>query len=201
MNRKEIKEKAKSMVKDNKWLILKPLALIWLISFGVGFVCGFMGLSKATTSIITDICSVVTGILGGAYYAYLLKFVRTGSASIDDVINCFKEKWLKIFIVTLLVGIFIFLWSLLFIIPGIVATYAYTWAVILVIDKDMEPKEAIKESKSIMKGYKWDYFVFELSFFGWILLSIFTFGILFIWLVPYIMVANILYYEALTNKN
>lgn len=201
MNRREIKEKAKSMVKGNKWLILKPLALIWLISFGVGFVCGFIGLSKTTTSIITDLCSVVTGILGSAYYAYLLKFVRTGSASIDDVINCFKEKWLKIFIVTLLVGIFTFLWSLLFIIPGIVATYAYVWAVVLVIDKDMEPKEAIKASKFMMNGYKWDYFVFELSFFGWILLSIFTFGILFIWLVPYITVANMLYYEALTNKN
>ena len=101
----------------------------------------------------------------------------------------------------MLVGIFTFLWSLLFIIPGIVATYAYTWAVVLVIDKDMEPKEAIKESKFMMNGYKWDYFVFELSFFGWILLSIFTFGILFIWLVPYITVANMLYYEALTNKN
>ena len=151
MNRREIKEKAKEMIKGNKWLILKPIAFIWLISFAVGFICGFMGLNADITSLITDICSLVTGILGSAYYAYLLKFVRTGTANINDVIECFKEKWLKIFIASILVAIFTFLWSLLFIIPGIIASYAYTWAIVLVIDKDIEPKEAIKpNSENLM---------------------------------------------------
>lgn len=201
MSRKEIKERAKKIIKGNLWLVLKPLALIILIEFGIGFVCGLMGLKEEITELIIDISTTITGILASAYYAYILKFVRTGSAEISDIIECFKEKWLKIFTTSLLVGIFVFLWSLLFVIPGIIASYAYIWAIILVIDKDLEPKEAIKESKSMMNGHKWDYFVFELSFTGWIILSVFTLGILWIWLIPYVAVANVLYYEELNKQN
>lgn len=201
MNRKEIKEKAKSIVKGNKWLILKPLAFIALVEFVIGFIYGMIGEEKLIISLITDICSVVTGILGAAYYAYLLKFIRTGSADINDIIKCFKEKWLEIFIAVLLVTIFTFLWSLLFIIPGIIASYAYIFATVLVIDKDMKAKDAITESKKMMNGYKWDYFVFELSFLGWILLGVLTLGILYVWVVPYVTVSNLLYYEELLKKN
>ena len=42
-----------------------------------------------------------------------------------------------------------------------------------------------------------DYFVFELSFFGWILLGLVTFGIAYIWVVPYMEVDNVMYYEEL----
>ena len=48
-----------------------------------------------------------------------------------------------------------------------------------------------------MKGYKADYFVFMLSFLGWILLGVLTLGILYIWLYPYMETAKILYYEKL----
>ena len=48
-----------------------------------------------------------------------------------------------------------------------------------------------------MNGYKMDYFMLVLSFFGWLLLGIFTLGILYIWLVPYMNVTFILYYEEL----
>ena len=50
-----------------------------------------------------------------------------------------------------------------------------------------------------MKGYKGDYFVFLLSFIGWFLLVPFTLGIILIWLLPYILVAQIIYYEKLSE--
>lgn len=59
----------------------------------------------------------------------------------------------------------------------------------------------LKKSWSMMKGYKWNYLVFTLSFLGWILLSPFTLFILLIWLVPYMEVAIILYYEKLKDAN
>jgi len=49
----------------------------------------------------------------------------------------------------------------------------------------------------MMNRYKRDYFVFGLSFFGWILLGIFTLGLLYIWLIPYMMTAEVLYYDEL----
>ena len=47
------------------------------------------------------------------------------------------------------------------------------------------------------KCYKWGYFTFELSFIGWILLIGFTFGIAMIWVMPFILIAQTLYYDEL----
>ena len=52
-----------------------------------------------------------------------------------------------------------------------------------------------------MNGYKWDYFVFQLSFIGWILLGVITAGIAYIFICPYINVATVLYYEELKKVN
>ncbi len=43
----------------------------------------------------------------------------------------------------------------------------------------------MKESKSLMKGHKLDLFLLWLSFIGWVILAILTFGIGFLWLSPY----------------
>ena len=78
---------------------------------------------------------------------------------------------------------------------------AYTFVLYLIVDKDYAVgPDALKASREMMKGYKWDYFVFELSFIGWIILGVFTLGILYIWLIPYMQVASVLYYEKLLAK-
>ena len=46
--------------------------------------------------------------------------------------------------------------------------------------------ECINESKLMTNGYKMDLFVLSLSFIGWALLGVITFGIAFIWVIPYI---------------
>lgn len=202
MDRKEIKAQAREKIKNNKWLILKPLLIVMAIEFVIGFIEGFFGVKEnelSLVSLITSLISLAVTIYSAAYYVYLLKFVRNENPTLNDVFECFKEKWLDILVTSLLIVIFVFLWSLLFVIPGIVASIAYTWALILVVDKGMKPTEAIRRSKEIMNGHKWDYFKFCLSFIGWILLTPFTFGILLIWLIPYIMVAEMLYYEKLVN--
>ena len=55
----------------------------------------------------------------------------------------------------------------------------------------------VKKSKEMMLGYKNDYFLFMLSFTGWILFSILTLGIGLIYVIPYITVCQALYYEEL----
>ena len=57
--------------------------------------------------------------------------------------------------------------------------------------------ETLKKAKKLMKGYKMNYFVFKLSFIGWNILAILTFGILYIWLVPYMVIAKTMYYDNL----
>ncbi len=67
----------------------------------------------------------------------------------------------------------------------------------ILADNELRPVETLKESWNLMKGYKLDYFIFNVSFIGWMILSFFSFGILAILVIPYIMTANTLYYENL----
>lgn len=92
-----------------------------------------------------------------------------------------------------------FLWSLLFIIPGIVKSYAYSMTPYLLADyPDIDPRQALKVSMAITKGRKAEIFIMQLSFLGWILLSGFTLGILYIVYVgPYYQISMAGLYQTL----
>ena len=79
----------------------------------------------------------------------------------------------------LVMGVFIFLWSLLLIIPGIIKALAYSMTpYILAENKTIGALDAITLSRRMTKGHKGKVFVMILSFIGWGLLSILTFGLL-----------------------
>lgn len=62
--------------------------------------------------------------------------------------------------------------------------------------------DVFKASWQMMKGWKWDFFLFQLSFFFWFLLGTLTFGIAYIYVVPYIGVATANYYHNIKkNQN
>lgn len=46
-------------------------------------------------------------------------------------------------------------------------------------------KEILDLSRMIMNGHKMDLFLLQLSFIGWHILSVFTLGILEIWILPW----------------
>ena len=52
-----------------------------------------------------------------------------------------------------------------------------------------------------MKGNKGNCFVLTLSFIGWAILAALTFGIGMLWLMPYIQVSMVCFYEHIINKN
>ena len=56
--------------------------------------------------------------------------------------------------------------------------------------KDLSVTEILALSHKMMKGHKFDYVILGLSFIGWYMLVPFTFGIVLIFLVPYMTVAN-----------
>ena len=98
------------------------------------------------------------------------------------------DWWLNI-----LIAIFTFLWSLLFIIPGIVKAYSYAMTPYIVHDNpEMPVRECIRQSQRMMKGYKMKLFLLDLSFIGWILLGIFSFGIGLLWVLPYMETARMM---------
>ena len=59
----------------------------------------------------------------------------------------------------------------------------------------MKSEDAICLSQQIMNGKKAKLFCLDLSFIGWIILSVFTLGVGFIFLLPYISASHIAFYE------
>ena len=96
----------------------------------------------------------------------------------------------------LLMLLFTLLWTLLLIIPGIIAVLSYSMTFyILADDNSIGAMEAINKSKKMMNGYKWKYFCLGLRFIGWSLLCILTLGIGFLWLLPYMQVSMVKFYD------
>ncbi len=219
MNRVEIKNKAKEMIKGNKWFLWKPLIIIGLcigliegIAFGLD---SALGLTTTTTSEVLGVkvtntsggvISLIVGIfvsfastaLTIAYAHYVLSFIRGKKLELKDVVDFMKKHWVKAFIVSLLVDLIILGGLILLVIPGIIATFGLIFYQEVCADNtEMEAKEIVKKSWEMTKGHKMDIFVFCLSFLGWIILAPFTLGILYIWLMPYMIVAMTLAYEKL----
>lgn len=65
---------------------------------------------------------------------------------------------------------------------------------------NMSSSEVVNESARIMKGNRGKYILLGLSFIGWVILGIITFGIGFLWITPYIEIAEICFYEHLLGK-
>lgn len=100
----------------------------------------------------------------------------------------------------LLIFLFVFLWSLLLIIPGIIALLSYSMTFfILVDDHSLRAMEAMSKSKKMMHGHKWKLFCLGLRFIGWIILSILTLFLGFLWLFPYIQISKAKFYDDIKN--
>ena len=212
MNRKEIKELAKAKIKGNKWNLIWPMIIIGVISsivsrlFGGTITIDLNDLESLSTIHATPmqyggsiLSSLITGLLTAGFMAYVLDFVRKGKFDTSKIIETIKTKWVNILIADILVTIIVSLCFILLVVPGIIMSLAYAMVTFLVIDTDIAGNDALKKSREMMKGYKWDYFVFCLSFIGWILLIPLTLGIILIWLYPYMIVAYTIYYERLKN--
>ena len=202
MNRQEIKAKAKELAFNNKWVIWKPYLIIFGISFLFGLVMGYFGIDTehgigALLASALEIALIPASI---GYIYYVIKFVNGEVMDVKEALLSKYKLFGLILVTSIMVGLFTTLWTLLLIIPGLI--YAYKVSMVNYIladtaDENTSWKDIINQSKEMMNGYKMDYFIFGLSFFGWILLSIVTLGIAIIWVYPYMTVAQVMYYQEL----
>lgn len=110
--------------------------------------------------------------------------------------NTFDSNYFKKFVGVFLVNVLTVALCCLFIIPGIVFAYsAYFTFQIMIDNPNLKPSEAIKLSKKIVKGNRMELFIYDLSFIPWFILGFLTFGLAFIYSIPYKSTCDALYYE------
>lgn len=170
---------------------------IWLMSLVAGLI--YSAITGAASSFGLSI--VVVGSLNFGLSCIFLKLARgKNSVDLSDFFDGFK-----VFANTLVLGIlqslFILLWTLLFFFPGIIKSYSYSMSYYIMNDHpEYTPSQCLTESRRIMRGHKLDLFFLDLSFIGWMFVSMFTCGLGFLWLTPYMNMAHAEFYNRLVGS-
>jgi len=186
MNSRDYRAKARELFKTNGYAIPIITTLLVYAVIAVTSVVSFFILGPA--------------LVGLAYF--FLQSFRNEKSVLEDVVKPLTTNYITTFLAIIVKGIFIFLWSLLFVIPGIIKAYSYAMVeYILADDNDITTMDAIERSKQMMYGHKWRLFKLQLSFIGWIILSFFTFGILLIYVIPYMQAAIAAFYLDIAGEN
>ena len=146
-----------------------------------------------------------------AYQVFLSNVIRVGNAKFwlnvadegdhkfVDIFSGF-QNYKSVVLVGLRTTLTISLLTLLFIIPGIIASYNYAMVPYIQVEHpEYSPWECMYKSKTMMYGNRWQLFCLEMSFFGWMILTIFTCGVGGIWLNPYMETARAVFYRSIST--
>lgn len=199
-----------------RWGVAIAVALVAMLLGGGGGmnsstasqVAGNTGLDRQAYALILTVSAVavllaffIGGVMQIGWAGFNLKLLNRQEVRFGTLFEHFYRIGAGICMV-LLQEIFVFLWSLLFVIPGIVAAYRYAMMPYLMAEyPELGALEAMRESKRLMYGNKWRLFCLHWSFFGWILLSVITAGIGFLWLNPYMAAADAAFYQEICRED
>ncbi len=153
------------------------------------------------------------GIVGSIVHALLANPIEVGGRrffekNANDPTTQFNtmfegfQDYGRVLVTMLIRDVFILLWTLLLIIPGVMKAYSYRLVPYLVKDRpELSPMEVLAESETLMRGNRWQAFVMDLSFLGWLLLGVVTLnlGNIF-WTNPYMNATDAALYQELTGR-
>ena len=127
---------------------------------------------------------------------------RVGNAPFSSLFSAFGDPaYRNVVKVMFMKNLFIFLWSLLFVIPGIYKAYQYRMVDYLMAENPyMTYQRALELSRQMTDGEKFNIFILELSFFGWLFLGALACGIGVFFVNPYIEATFAELYAALRAK-
>lgn len=177
----------------------RPLFLIglFIITTVISAISGFVADSVQTGGIgvvIGLIDFALQMLLGMGMTLILLRVYDQVDTDYTDLLEPLHLFW-KYLAMTVLVLVVVIFGFLLLIIPGIIAGIALSFAAYLVIDRNMGPIEAMKESLRITHGHRWNLFIFGLAIFFLNILGAMFFGIGLLVTVPISALATVHVYR------
>ena len=154
-------------------------------------------------SSITTLLAVLVLPLQYAFYISLLDRVRSNETNIMNFTITYARQHAYANTRFLVAGLLIMILSSLLAvvtlgIGAIILSYAYGMVPYLLHDyPELSPREAMKISREMMRGQKWNLFVLDLTFIGWILLALCTAGVGMLFVQPYMLTARAAFYDDL----
>ena len=202
MDHRLIRQNARYILKGNLLSLWIPIIIVELIALPFNILILYLTDEGSNLELIlTIISSLLLMPLTIGTYDYFLKIVRNDQADIKVLFN-YLNRFGTILLTIVISSMMIMAGSMLFIIPGIIISLMYSQYSYVIIDNpDYNAIKVLKQSRELMDGYKLDYLLFNLKFIGWILLTIFTFGLAGIYVIPYIIISQVKYYDNLVHLN
>ncbi len=187
LDNNEIRARAREYL-TGKWGVLAWIVFIYSILSGVlGYIPG--------VGILASL--LINGPMTLSLALIFLRVTRGEEIKIEMLFEGFNN-FARSFLTALLMIIFVFLWTLLLIVPGIIASLAYSMSFfILAENPEISAIDALKQSKAMMSGHKTELMMLYVSFLGWCLLGVLTFGIAFFWINSYIQTSMAIFYQEL----
>ena len=131
-------------------------------------------------------------------------FLQSGERKTDvqEMFFAFRRgHYLNVVKVMFLRNLYLFLWSLLFVVPGIIKSYEYSMIpYLLAEDPTLDSRQVFRLTWEMTEGEKWNIFVLELSFFGWLFLGVMACGIGVLFVEPYMEATYVELFLALKAK-
>lgn len=190
MERLELKKLAKEQIKGN-------IGMYFVCSLIVLAISGALGAVPKVGGILNLIFLAPITL---AFAKINLGITKGQKVEVKTLLEGFNDFGRSI-LLQIFISIFVFLWSLLLIVPGIIKAISYSMSFyILAENEDMDSLEALNESKRIMEGHKWEFFVLILSYILWYLLGIITCGLAYIYIVPYQNVTIANFYNSIKDE-
>ena len=148
----------------------------------------------------TFIALVIGSTVKVGHAKFYLDLLDAYPPSIGTLFSYFR-RWGTAVLTELLKLVIIIFGVILFFVPGIIAAYSLSMTPYIIAENDgIKVIDAMKESHRIMRGNRFRLFCLHISFIGWILLSIITLGIGFLWVNPYLNAACTDFYRSITDS-
>lgn len=184
-------------------LLITSFPAIFIFNPDNGGLYVFLGIFMIIAAILLFIITCVqlflqTGMQAATYD--LVNGKKTDNVFAATFSQFIHHRGWRFFKTWLLSTVFNILWFLLFFIPGWIKALAYSQSLYIIQDAidngtPMTANEAITLSRKVMDGHKWELLGLMLSFFGWLVLSIITYGIGFFWTLPYMFTTMAEYHK------
>lgn len=191
---KELRQAARSTLSGH-WGDAVVLSLVYMLIEIVA--CGSPELLNIPLG--SNVISILMLPLTYGFYIVFLNNVKVENEgvsgySISRMFDGFRDYG-RILGTCLLMYVYVFLWSLLLLIPGIIKSLSYSMTFFILKDHpELKFNGAIELSMKMMKGHKFDLFYLCLTFIGWGILCLFTLGIGYLWLMPYMSMSMAHFY-------
>lgn len=183
--------------KSNFWFLLGMLVITYAINFGIALIAEVLGRTSPFLGVLGNIAgTAVSLILSLGVISIMLHLYAGNRPGYKELFRKAHLFW-KILFASILYGLMIIGGFILLIVPGIYLAIRFGFFQYVIVDHEMGPIAALKESSRLTVGAKWQILWLSLILVGINILGALALLIGLLFTVPMTFLATVYVYKTL----